>query len=55
MTQESAYDAQVRGGRQLRFSQAASLSGDTGREIILIGFHKDHLAIAELGGKIVMS
>ena len=42
-------------GRWLRFPEAAQLRGDTDREIILIGFHKDHLTVAELQGKIVMS
>lgn len=47
--------ASLWGNRQLRFLEAAQLRGDTGREIILIGFRKDHLAVAELGGKVVMS
>lgn len=42
-------------GTWLRFPEAAQLRGDTDREIILIGFHKDHLAVAELQGKRVMS
>lgn len=47
--------ASLWGNRQLRFPEAAQLRGDTGREIILIGFHKDHFTVAELGGKVVMS
>lgn len=42
-------------GRWLRFPEASQGRGDMDREIILIGFHKDHLAVAELRGKIVMS
>lgn len=43
--------ASLWGRRQLRFPEAAQLRGDMDREIILIGFHKDHLAVTELGGK----
>lgn len=41
-------------GRWLKFLEAAQLRGDTDREIILTGFHKDHLAVTELQRKIVM-
>lgn len=48
MNQKLAYD-----GRP--WKEAAQLGGDTDGGIILIGFHKDHLAVAELQGKAVMS
>lgn len=41
--------------RWLKFTDAAHRRGDMDREIILIGFHKDHLAVPELQGKIVIS
>lgn len=53
VSQELAYDVQTVGRKTAEVSRGGP--SETWMEIILIGFHKDHLAVSELEGKIVMS
>lgn len=49
MSQEVAYDVQTVGRKTTEVSKGSP--SETWMEIILIGFRKDHLAVAELEGK----
>lgn len=56
MAQELAYNVQAVGWKMAEVSRGSPAERRHGQgEIILIGFHRDHLAFAELEGKTVMS
>lgn len=56
MALELAYSVQTVGKMTAEVSRGSPAERRHGqRKIILIGFHKHHLAVAELEGKIVMS
>lgn len=49
MSQDVVYDVQTVGRKTTEVSRGSP--SETWTEIILIGFHKDHLAVAGLEGK----